>query len=437
MNKIFKNYSLLFFILLIGLFVRTFRINEAPSRLTHDEMSIGYNAFSIAKTGLDEWSRRLPLSFEAFGDHKLPGYIYSVVPFISILGLNVISLKLPSIIAGLVIIIFGYLITFKITNNKKTSLFTALIIALSPWPIHISRMALESNLALAFYSGGLFFSLSIFDKKVNKEKNNQNSLIKLSLSGLLFALSSYTYIAFRLISVLTLISLLIINFKQKSDLKKIFIILISFIIFLIPLSPQLVGKSGSARFSQVSIFSDDGITAKVTEQRNFCFLQRQPLLPQLCKVFYNKYFYIAEKISKNYINFLLPTFLFIDGDKLEYLNDPDFAEFLIVLIPFYLIGLYQIANINSKKTIYILTAFLIMPISSALVGDPQIVRGSGLLLFVSIFSSIGINYILQIIKNNKLRNLSSIIFIVIFMLGFTQYFISYNYKLPTTLRSGY
>lgn len=434
-----KKYFFLILIIILGLFVRTFRLEQAPLRLTHDEMSIGYNAFSISQTSLDEWGIKLPLSFEAFGDHKLPGYIYSVVPFISLIGLNTLSLKLPSIIAGIFIIIFGYLITYKLTNNKQTSLFTALFIALSPWPIHISRMALESNLALALYSGGLFFSLSLFDNfenkssQKNKVKDKKKTYIHLMLSGLLFALSSYTYVAFRLITVLTLLGLSLLSLKQKVQLKKSLIIWIAFLIVLIPLAPQLLGKSGSARFSQVSIFSDQGIQSKVTEQRNFCFLQRQPGLPKLCKVLYNKYFYIGEKITKNYLGFILPTFLFLEGDKLEYLNDPDFAQFSIVLIPFYLVGLYQLFKLNNKVFIknksikYILIAFFIMPISSALVGDPQIVRGSGLLLFIAIFSAVGLSYLLEKIKNKNIRLISLSIFSLLFIFNFSQYFISYNY----------
>jgi hypothetical protein len=428
LKKFIKNNILLLLIIFIGLFVRTFRIEQAPSRLTHDEMSIGYNAFSISETNLDEWGRKLPLSFEAFGDHKLPGYIYSVVPFISLLGLNTLSLKLPSIISGIFTIIFAYLITHKLTKNKKASLLTATFIALSPWPIHLSRMALESNLALALYSGGLFFSLSVFNKKSNENlTNNKSSLFKLLLSGLLFALSSYTYVAFRLITVLTLLSLSLINIKQRNQFKRSLLVWVSFLIVLIPLAPQLLGKSGSARFSQVSIFSDQGIEAKVTEQRNFCFLQQQPGLPKLCKVFYNKYFYIKEKISKNYLGFILPTFLFLEGDQLEYLNNPDFAEFSILLIPFYLVGLYQLLKLKSKKAKYLLLAFLATPLSSSLVGDPQIVRGSGLLLFVALFSGVGLNYLLELIKDRKIRIVFLTVFSLIFLLNFSQYFISYNY----------
>lgn len=96
----YSNLILLGCIVLLSFIARIAFINSFPARLTHDEMSIGYNAFSLLKTAKDEWGRFLPLSFQAFGDYKLPGYIYSTVPFVYLFGLNVIALKLPSILAG-------------------------------------------------------------------------------------------------------------------------------------------------------------------------------------------------------------------------------------------------------------------------------------------------------------------------------------------------
>ncbi len=409
----------LIIILILALFVRVFRINEAPSRLTHDEMSIGYNAYSITETGKDEWGREWPLSFEAFGDHKLPGYIYSVVPFVASFGLNVVSLKLPSIISGLAIIIFTYLITLKISGNKVAALTSAATLSFSPWSIHLSRMALESNLALAFFTGGIFFSLNIFDKQISTKK--------LVLAGGLFALSAYTYIAFRLTSVATLIALTSFNFRNQIKFKKTFLIWLSFFVLLIPLIPQLLGKSGSARFAQVSVFSDEGIEAKVTEQRNFCFLQNPQLLPKVCKVLFNKYGYLTEKVATNYLNFLLPSFLFLEGDKLEYLNDPDFAQFLIILMPLYLIGLFKLATKKTPTSFFILAIFFISPIASALAGPPQIVRGSALLPIVAILIGLGFSACLDLIKNYKAKHLFSIAFVSFFALCFSQYFISYQY----------
>lgn len=255
-KSINSDFFKLIVILLIALFFRTFRLSFSPPRLTHDEMSIGYNAYSILKTGKDEWGRSFPLDFEAFGDHKLPGYVYVLVPFLSFLPMDIISIKIPSIIAGLFTVLAIFYLTKTITKNKHLSFLAAFLLAISPWPIHISRMALESNLALAIFSWGIYFLIKVFDEKSIKNtskkwfKNNKDVV----LAGLLLALSTYFYIAYRLITILVLLIIFILNFKYKLNRNKLVILFISFVIVILPLAGQLLGKSGTARFTQVFNF---------------------------------------------------------------------------------------------------------------------------------------------------------------------------------------
>ncbi len=123
---------ILIFVLIAGFFLRIVNLKHNPARLTHDEMSIGYNAYSVLKTGRDEWSRRFPLDFEAFGDHKLPGAIYTAIPSIAIFGLNPLGLKLPSILAGTLLIYLIYKLVFILLEDKETALFGSILVAASP-----------------------------------------------------------------------------------------------------------------------------------------------------------------------------------------------------------------------------------------------------------------------------------------------------------------
>lgn len=418
-KQLMKKNLLIIFILLASLFVRVFRLELAPSRLTHDEMSIGYNAFSILKTGRDEWGRSFPLTFEAFGDQKLPGYIYATVPFIGVFGLSVLALKLPSILAGIVIVYLGYALTLKTTKSHVAGLATAVILALSPWSIHLSRMALESNLALAAFAGGFWFLLSLFESK--------KPWWHLALAGILFAVAGYTYVAFRLTIVLLLLLITVMSLRQKQWWQKIALVWITLIVVMMPILPQILGKSGTARFSQISIFKDGGVEAKVLEQQNFCFMQNPVLLPKLCKVFFNKYYYLGEKLTKNYIGFLLPSFLFIDGDKLEYLNDPDFAEFFIILLPFYFWGLFKLIKTKTPQSKLLIGAYLITPVASALAGEPQIVRGSGLLIFVALLAGLGFSDVMSQIKQLRWQIIGITAVTGIFACFAGQYFLSYQY----------
>lgn len=138
-----------------------------PPSLNWDETSLGYNAYSILQTGRDEWGRRLPLTFEAFGDYKLPGYIYITVPFVALLGLNEWAVRLPSMIAGVLSVGFLYWIVVTESKNKKWALVSAFLLAVSPWHTFLSRVALEANLALCFFSSRYIFSDCWIQKKIH------------------------------------------------------------------------------------------------------------------------------------------------------------------------------------------------------------------------------------------------------------------------------
>ena len=110
----------------------------APSSLNWDEVSLGYNAYSLLQTGRDEWGVVLPNIFRAFGDYKLPTYIYMTVlwPMLP---------RLTSFIAGVLVILVSYLLAKKIFG-REVGILTALLVAVSPWTVFLSRIAVEANL---------------------------------------------------------------------------------------------------------------------------------------------------------------------------------------------------------------------------------------------------------------------------------------------------
>src|SRR3972149_5810749 len=97
------NWKLLL-ILLIGILLRLWKLDIIPPHLTPDEAAIGYNAYSILKTGRDEYGQLLPVIFKSFGDFKPGLYIYLTVPFVAVLGLNEWSVRLPSALSGVLAI---------------------------------------------------------------------------------------------------------------------------------------------------------------------------------------------------------------------------------------------------------------------------------------------------------------------------------------------
>lgn len=138
---------LIIIILIAGAALRLVWLDKSPGPVNWDEAALGYNAYSLWKTGADEYGTKWPLSLRSFDDYKPPLYAYLTAPVVGILGLNEINTRLLSAVAGIISISLLYLITSKLLG-KRIGLFAAVLMAIEPWAIFYSRGAWEANLSL-------------------------------------------------------------------------------------------------------------------------------------------------------------------------------------------------------------------------------------------------------------------------------------------------
>src|SRR3989344_5968134 len=96
-------------ILLAALSVRLVYLDVRPKGFSWDEAALGYNAYSLLKTGRDEYGSVLPGILKSFGDYKPGLYAYLTVPAVATLGLNELATRLPAAIAGGLLVVAGYL----------------------------------------------------------------------------------------------------------------------------------------------------------------------------------------------------------------------------------------------------------------------------------------------------------------------------------------
>jgi len=66
--------KLFLIIVFLAIAVRFIGLTKLPPVLNRDEAAIGWNAYSILKTGKDEHGQFLPLAFKSIGDYKMPLY---------------------------------------------------------------------------------------------------------------------------------------------------------------------------------------------------------------------------------------------------------------------------------------------------------------------------------------------------------------------------
>src|SRR3990167_8937239 len=143
-------YVFIFLLLLtiLGGFLRFYKNTQNPISLSIDEVLFGYNAYSILKTGRDEYGKFLPLSFKSTGDYKNPVPIYSMVPSIALFGLNEFSIRLPTLILATLSIPVFFLFFIEITSSMAISLIATSLLTISPWHIYYSRYVSDHLIAM-------------------------------------------------------------------------------------------------------------------------------------------------------------------------------------------------------------------------------------------------------------------------------------------------
>src|SRR3972149_1603636 len=203
LKSLFQPRNLLILICIFFLLTRLYKISEIPASLYWDEASIGYNAFSIAQTGKDEWGEAFPLHFRAFGEFKLPVYIYSVVPSVLLFGLNEFSVRFPSVLYSLGVVLLSYLLAKRLFNSEAVGLLSSFFMAASPWFFIFSRTGYEATAGLMFYLLGIYLFL---------EQKWRGWHILLSAAS--FILSAYSYNRFRVVVPLTIFVLIVLNLKD-------------------------------------------------------------------------------------------------------------------------------------------------------------------------------------------------------------------------------
>src|SRR3989344_2042599 len=179
-------------IVLFACFIRFFGIEKSPPSLNWDEAALGYNAYSILKTGKDEFGKKLPLSLRSFDDYKGAIYSYTAIPFVKYLGLNATSTRLPSVVSGTAVVLLAYLFAMIFFKDQKVALLSSFLVAIEPWAVHFSRVAFEANLALALFLTGIYLYL--------KFKNFILASVVLTLSALTYHAEKILFFPIAIIS---------------------------------------------------------------------------------------------------------------------------------------------------------------------------------------------------------------------------------------------
>jgi 4-amino-4-deoxy-L-arabinose transferase-like glycosyltransferase len=393
---------ILFFILLLAAFLRLYKLTESPPGLNQDEAANAWSAYCLLKTGKDYYYRTSwpPFYVRNVGGNSSTLYVYLMMPFQAIGGLNVYTTRLPAAVGGILAVWLTFFVGKRLFGTT-TALAAAALLAIDPWHMQHSRNGLESSitplcsivpLALLLWAGLL---------SGDKNKTVSPRPFVAALGGAITGIGCYGHWEVRIFVPVFLFLLVLFTLpswwkiiKTKKGALAAALFFIGFAATWGPLMWQ-------------HIFHPEGISRHASYKGGWIgsasFLEA------------------VKNVSARYIQHFGLNFLFIEHDPNPSFSPPLIGHFYWYMAPLMLAGLiYLIARFKSSVSARLLLAFLIAyPVGDCLVweGGLSILRSMPGVCALILLSAVGAIEIARWlwIKNRNEAIVAAVIFSVAFI----------------------
>ena len=369
-----KNRILILIVLLAAL-LRFWQLGNIPPSLNWDETSNAYNAYSILKTGRDEYGNFMPTVFKAFGDYNPAMAVYTLVPSLAIFGENQFAVRFPSAFLGTITVFVTYFMVYELFRPRAQTiaLLSAFFLAISPWHLQFSRYDHEANFMISFGIIGLTLLLYSFKSK--------RALILQTLSAISFGLALNSYHGSKIWIPLFLATIFAFFYKEVFKLKiKALPFTVIFLLFTLPI---LINFPNSLiRGQSVGIFKD----------------------PNRIELFIT-----------GYLSHFSPNFLFASADNIGRHAVPGMGEEYIFELPLIIIGLLSTVRSKSRNIKFLLAWLLIAPIPASIATPtPHALRALTFIPTWSTFAAVGF---IALVSSNLKRATKQIILGLLFVVA--------------------
>lgn len=429
-----RNYKkiLLFLVFALGFLLRFVDVGNNPASLNWDEVSHGYNAYSVLKTGEDEWGQFLPLTnFRAYGDYPLPLNLYLTAPFVYFLGLTEFSIRLPHVLLGSLIVLATFFLVYGLRKNYLIALLSSFLVAIDPWGLFLSRFVVQSNLAVFF----LVTAITLF---LFREK----SKYFLVVSFILLGLSMFSYHTTRIFTPVFWTFLLINYFSEfnKQIIKRNPFYLASFliyIIFMFVVIAVLTNPNSRARSKEVFLINDASLNEIIQLRLN------SNLPKPLTRLIYNRPVYLTTHFVENYLIYFSPERLFLKGGTHYQFSIPDRGVLNPVNIIFFYIGVVVIFSKIKSRDYRLIFGWMLLAVVPASLTQERfaVVRASTLLPLPEIMSAFGFFWLFSKLKKPVFKNFLIFVYLflsLLFLEGYlNKYFTDYRKNYSWAWQYGY
>jgi 4-amino-4-deoxy-L-arabinose transferase-like glycosyltransferase len=380
-GKINRFHILLLLVFLLALVLRFWKLGLYPEAIDEDEMAFGYYGYSLVNFGTDEYGHKLPIYFESVGDYKYGLYSYLAAIPIKVFGLNNVTTRSISALAGSLSVILIFYLVKKLSGNPTFSIISALVLALNPIHIHFSRVAYNNGL------GAFFSMLAVYLFVVYVSDKRKRYLLYSFVSALL---AFYTYQTYRIFLPAVIITYYLLNFKKfvKDSRINIFTTLLVSVALL-----SFIPAQSRARSTGMDILID---RPKLIEQYTEDGLSNVSMLST--RLLHNKYVSMSYGFINRYFSYFDPVFLFSQlSAQTERHSVPNMGVFYFFESIFFVIGLICVRKVFKGNNYLLPLIFVVAaPIAAAtVVGDRSITRSMILVWGMSIFISAGVYQLLK------------------------------------------
>lgn len=366
-------------VVILAAALRFYQLGSNPPSLYWEEAAIGYDAYSILKTGKDFHGHPWPLTaFESFGDWKPGLYFYSAVPSVALFGLTPLAVRFPSALFGTLTVLLIYFLVKKFEpRTSNVALAAALLLAISPWHLQLSRAGFEANLGLFLLVLGVFWSPAL-------------------------VLSMYAYHANRLLAPLIFILL-----AASGKMKKIGRNGLIFLAMALPLLLQLNSPVIRQRLAETSALTD---LAPIIKSNDLISADGNT---RWAKLLHHRYWHYKDIIVDHYLDHFDFNFLFLTGDANPRHSIQTVGGLFLIQLPLIILGV----GAGWPWWAWLLLA----PLPAALtLATPHALRSLAMIIPLTIFSAYGLV---------KLKRFVWIIGVIL-VLEFGHYLVSYYRDYP-------
>jgi len=338
-------------LLVLATAVRIPRLSSLPPGFFVDEAVYGYEAYSISQTLHDRYGRFLPVFFRALDDDREGTFIYLLIPFEKVFGLNEFGERLPAAIIGILTVLAVCMLARELFDDR-VALLAGLMLAISPWHIHFSRIGFRAILLPLVFT----ISLALFARSFRRPWF-------IVWSAVAFVLCMLTYMSARALVPLTCCGILLLFHRHFLAHRRQTIIACAILLGVAAmLAPHWLSPEGLARARHVKGMENT-----------------TPL-----------------SLAKNYLRFLRPQFLFFGGDPNTLHTTGSIGQLLpveVIFVPAGIIALWW-RRVEARKLM--LLWLVLYPVPAFLAPSPNAIRAmEGAPLF-AILSACGIAGLVQL-----------------------------------------